>query len=146
MPIDRRDLLRTGAAAAAVAGLPPLRRAAAQGPHNGAPDHTLRIATGLVELAPDRIVSTTTCNGQFPGPLIRLTEGRRVVVDIHNDTDTPEQLHWHGLALPAEIDGAAEAGTPFIPARGMRRISLTPRPAGFRFYHSAVTARSDLTK
>jgi FtsP/CotA-like multicopper oxidase with cupredoxin domain len=146
MPIDRRDLLRTGAAAALVAGLPPLRRAAAQGPNNGAPDYTLRIATGLVELAPDRIVSTTTYNGQFPGPLIRLMEGRRVVVDIHNDTDTPEQVHWHGLSLPMEVDGAAEAGTPFIPARGMRRISLTAKPAGFRFYHSAVAARSDPSK
>jgi FtsP/CotA-like multicopper oxidase with cupredoxin domain len=146
MPIDRRDLLRTSAAAALLAGLPHMRRAAAQGPNNGAPDYTLRIGTGLVELAPDRIVSTTTYNGQFPGPLIRLTEGRRVVVDIHNDTDTPEQLHWHGLGLPAEVDGAAEAGTPFVPARGMRRISLTPKPAGFRFYQSAVAARSDLSK
>lgn len=33
---------------------------------------------GLVELAPDHIVSTTTYNGQFPGPLLRFTEGKRV--------------------------------------------------------------------
>ncbi|HKU08095.1 MAG TPA: multicopper oxidase domain-containing protein, partial [Bradyrhizobium sp.] len=35
-------------------------------------------------------------NGQFPGPLLRFVEGKRVAVDIYNETDTPEQLHWHG--------------------------------------------------
>lgn len=59
-------------------------------------DYTLRIATGLVELSPDHIISTTLYNGQFPGPLLRFREGQRVVVDIYNDTDTPELVHWHG--------------------------------------------------
>src|ERR1700736_547176 len=146
MLIDRRDLLRNGAAAALAAGLPNVRHAAAQAANETSADHTIRIATGLVEVAPGRIISTTTYNGQFPGPLLRLKEGRRVVVDIRNDTDTPEQLHWHGLAVPVEVDGAAEAGTPFIPAHGVRRISFTPKPAGLRFYHSHVAARNDLTK
>jgi FtsP/CotA-like multicopper oxidase with cupredoxin domain len=70
----------------------------------------------------------------------------RVVVDIHNDTDTPEQLHWHGLAVPVDADGASEEGTPFIPAHGMRRVAYTPRPAGFRFYHSHVIPKADLSK
>ena len=72
----------------------------------GLADHTLRIGPGLVELAPDKMVSTTTYNGQFPGPLLRMKQGRRVVVDIHNDTDTPEQLHWHGLNLGVDVDGS----------------------------------------
>ncbi|MGE5241172.1 MAG: multicopper oxidase domain-containing protein, partial [Bacteroidota bacterium] len=71
-----------------------------------AADYTIRIGTGLIELAPDRILSTTTYNGQFPGPLLRFKEGRPVVVDIHNDTDTPEQLHWHGQFLPVDVDGS----------------------------------------
>ena len=80
-------------------------------------------------------------NGQFPGPLLRLKEGQRVVVDIHNDTDTPEQLHWHGQIVPVDVDGAAEEGTPFIPAHGMRRIAFTPGPAGLRFYHTHLVRR-----
>ena len=109
-------------------------------------DHTIRIENGLVELAPDRIVSTTTYNGQFPGPLLRFTEGKPVTVDIHNDTDTPEQLHWHGQNIPTDVDGAAEEGTPFIPAHGMRRIAFTPQPSGLRFYHTHVTAGADLNR
>jgi FtsP/CotA-like multicopper oxidase with cupredoxin domain len=118
--------------------------APAQAPLEGNADYTLRIGTGLVELAPDQIISTTTYNGQFPGPLLRFKEGRPVVVDLYNDTDTPEQSHWHGLFLPVDVDGASEEGTPFIPAHGMRRITLTPSPAGFRFYHTHLGARDNL--
>jgi FtsP/CotA-like multicopper oxidase with cupredoxin domain len=109
-------------------------------------DYVLRIATGLVELADDRIVSTTLYNGQFPGPLVRLDEGRRVVVDIHNDTDTPELVHWHGQMIPSDVDGAAEEGTPPLPPHSMRRIAFVPKGRGFRFYHTHVTAGGDLNR
>jgi len=109
-------------------------------------DYTVRIATALVELAPDHIVSTTLYNGQFPGPLLRFKEGVPVTVDVHNDTDVPELLHWHGQTVPSDVDGAVEEGTPFIPPHGMRRITFTPRPAGFRFYHTHVFAGADLNR
>lgn len=128
-------------AAAATAGLASCK--ARQGPA-GPADHTIHIASGLVELAPDKIVSTTLYNGQFPGPLLRLQQGRPVTVDIVNDTDTPEQLHWHGQFLPVDVDGSAEEGTPFIPAHGSRRIRFTPGPSGLRFYHSHLQAHGDL--
>lgn len=132
---NRRTVLKLGGLAALAGGIPPLAQAAAQTGAGSAPgeraDYTMRIGTGLVELAPDRILSTTTCNGQFPGPLLRFKEGQRVVVEIHNETDTPEQLHWHGQVVPVDVDRAAEEGTPYIPARGMRRIAFTPAPAGF---------------
>jgi FtsP/CotA-like multicopper oxidase with cupredoxin domain len=109
------------------------------------PDYSLTIATQAIELAPNRIVSVTAYNGQFPGPLLRFKEGVRVTVDVRNDTDTPEQLHWHGQSIPPDVDGAAEEGTPFIPPHGSRRISFVPRPAGFRFYHTHVRAGADLS-
>ena len=107
-------------------------------------DFTLQIKVSPVEIAPNRIVSITTYNGQFPGPLIRLKEGEPVTVDMFNDTDLPEQLHWHGQMVPIEVDGAAEEGTPFIAAHGRRTITFTPRPAGFRFYHTHNRAGANL--
>jgi len=147
MPIDRRDFLRL-AGLGALAGAAPAAwcGAAARMAVAARADYTLRIARSLVELAPNHIVSTTLYNEQFPGPLLRLKEGRRVVVDVHNDTDVPEQLHWHGQFLPVDVDGAAEEGTPYIPAHGMRRLAFVPGPAGFRFYHTHVVARDDLTR
>ncbi|SDJ49980.1 Multicopper oxidase with three cupredoxin domains (includes cell division protein FtsP and spore coat protein CotA) [Nonomuraea maritima] len=149
MSFARREVLKMGAAALLAGGATRALPAAATttgfaGSRKA--DHTLRIGTGLVELAPDTIISTTTYNGRFPGPLIRFTEGRPVVVDVHNDTDTPEQLHWHGQIVPVSVDGSAEEGTPYIPAHGMRRLSFTPGPAGFRFYHTHVVPMGDLSK
>jgi FtsP/CotA-like multicopper oxidase with cupredoxin domain len=107
-------------------------------------NYTLRIKTSPVEIAKNRILSLTTYNGQFPGPLLRLKEGQQTTVDVYNETDVPEQLHWHGQMLPVDVDGAAEEGTPFIPAHGKRRIVFTPKPAGFRFYHTHNRAGTDL--
>jgi FtsP/CotA-like multicopper oxidase with cupredoxin domain len=158
-PIARRGFV-TLAAGAALLGAERARSQAVmtmpQGPVPAAPasaaaatpvdaaDHTIRIANGLLEVGPKTILSTTLYNGQFPGPLLRLKQGQRVVVDIHNDTDTPEQLHWHGQRLAADVDGVAEEGSPYVPAHGMRRIAFTPGPAGFRFYHTHLRAGADL--
>jgi FtsP/CotA-like multicopper oxidase with cupredoxin domain len=145
MMIDRRSLLRY-AASLPVAAIAPHRVLAADDPPTQKADYTLRIATGLVELSPEHIVSTALYNGVFPGPLLRLTEGKRVLVDVYNDTDTPELVHWHGQFVPSEVDGASEEGTPFIPPHGMRRISFVPKPTGFRFYHTHIVPADDLSR
>ena len=111
---------------------------------SGPADYTLHTQTSPVEIAPKRIISATTYNGQFPGPLLRFKEGQQATVDVYNDTDTPEQLHWHGQQVPTEVDGSAEEGTPFIAAHGKRRIVFTPKPAGFRFYHTHNRAGANL--
>jgi FtsP/CotA-like multicopper oxidase with cupredoxin domain len=111
---------------------------------SGSAAFTLRIHASAVEIAPKRIISLTTYNGQFPGPLLRFKEGQRVTVEIYNDTDTPEQLHWHGQKVSTDVDGAAEEGTPFIPAHGKRRIAFTPGPSGLRFYHTHNRAGANL--
>lgn len=108
-------------------------------------DYTIRINTSLVEVGKQRILSTTAYNGQVPGPLLRFKEGQQAIVDIYNDTDTPEQFHWHGQTVPVDIDGAAEEGTPYIPAHGKRREVITPGPSGFRFYHTHLVAGPNLS-
>jgi len=143
--LDRRLLLKQ---VALLATAPALSRAAEPPAVTDSrkADYTLRIAIGLVELSPEHIVSTTLYNGQFPGPLLRFKEGQQVLIDIHNDTDTPELVHWHGQMIPSSVDGAAEEGSPYVPAHGMRRIALIPRPPGFRFYHTHVVAEGDLSR
>ncbi len=111
---------------------------------DGPADYVLTIAATPIELAPNHIISVKTYNGQFPGPLLRLKEGQAVTVDVHNKTDTPEQLHWHGQFVPVDVDGAAEEGSPFIPPHGSRRITFNPGPSGLRFYHTHVRAGADL--
>jgi len=117
------------------------------GPHEqkAKADYTIRIGIGLVEVGPQHIISTVCYNGQFPGPLLRFREGEQTIVDIYNDTDSPEQFHWHGQFIPVSVDGSTEEGTPCIPAHGMRREVFVPKPAGLRFYHTHTVARGDLS-
>ena len=143
MHVDRRMVLKS------VGTLPLLAatgQLVARADASESPDHVLRIATGLVDLGAGHVVSTTLYNNQFPGPLLRFAEGRRVVIDVHNETDTPELVHWHGQALPSIVDGAAEEGSPFVPAHGSRRIEFVAGPAGYRFYHTHVAAGRDLNR
>lgn len=114
-------------------------------PDAAKPDYTIRIGASPVEVSSKLILSTTTYNGQFPGPLLRFKESRPVTIDILNDTSTPEQLHWHGQMVPVDVDGAAEEGTPYVPAHGKRRIVFTPQPSGLRFYHTHNRAGADLS-
>ncbi|WP_263415238.1 multicopper oxidase family protein [Terriglobus albidus] len=107
-------------------------------------DYTLRIGVAPIEVAHGKFLSLTTYNGQFPGPLLRFKEGERTVVDVHNETDVPEVVHWHGQMIPSEVDGAAEEGTPFIPPHSSRRIEFIPGPSGLRFYHTHVRAGANL--
>ena len=66
--IDRRSLLKP-AGAASFNGRGAAPRTGRRRVTGEKADYTLRIGTGLVELAPEHIVSTTLYNGQFPGPL-----------------------------------------------------------------------------
>ena len=110
----------------------------------GKADYTIRIAPVTVELTPEHILSTIGYNGVSPGPVLRMREGKTVTVDVINSTDVPELVHWHGLLVPADVDGVEEEETPFVPPQGRRRYQFTPRPAGSRWYHSHSMAFADL--
>jgi FtsP/CotA-like multicopper oxidase with cupredoxin domain len=109
-------------------------------------DVTLRISPVEWEVASRKTVKTTGYNGSAPGPVLRLREGQPVTVDVFNESKTPELVHWHGLFVPSDVDGAEEEGTPVVPPGGMRRYSFVPRPAGTRWYHSHGHAGRDMKR
>jgi FtsP/CotA-like multicopper oxidase with cupredoxin domain len=145
--VQRRDFLRISGLALAAHRLPaqmPMQTPSAQSATTA--DITLKIAPVTVELAPDRILSTIGYNGTSPGPILRMKEGKLTTIDVVNSTDVPELVHWHGLLIPADVDGTDEEGTPVVAARSTRRYQFTPKPAGSRWYHSHAMAESDLHK
>jgi FtsP/CotA-like multicopper oxidase with cupredoxin domain len=107
-------------------------------------DFTFQIAPMTVELAPQVVISTIGYGNKVPGPLLRMREGQRVTIDVVNDTDVPEYVHWHGLFVPSDVDGVEEEGTPPVPPHGARRYQFVARPAGSRWYHSHTAAMLDL--
>jgi FtsP/CotA-like multicopper oxidase with cupredoxin domain len=107
-------------------------------------DFTLRIAPIALELAPSRFISTIGYNGTSPGPILRVREGKPITVDVINDTDSRELVHWHGLFVSPEVDGSEEEGTPAVAPGQRRRYQFTPGPSGTRWYHSHAMAGADL--
>jgi FtsP/CotA-like multicopper oxidase with cupredoxin domain len=75
-----------------------------------------------------------------------MKEGKRISVDVFNDTDVPELVHWHGQHITAEADGAEEQGSPLVPAHGHLRVSFTLKPSGTRWYHTHAMAMNDVTR
>ena len=152
--VKRRELLKLAGFALAqsgVARLPLFGQAGATSSPDPAPstqkaDYTLHIAPVTVELDRSHIISTIGYNGVAPGPVLRMREGKPAVIEVINDTDTPEFVHWHGMLIPSEVDGTEEEGSPFVPPHGRSRFELTPRPAGTRWYHSHAMAMDDLHK
>lgn len=61
------------------------------------------------ETAPGQKVEAWAYNGQVPGPQIRVREGDRVKLTLHNKLVESTAIHFHGLELPNAIDGV-----PFI--------------------------------
>ena len=110
------------------------------------PDYRIQIAPCAIELSPGKFLKTIGYNGQVPGPLLRLREGKSSLVEVTNHTSDPEVVHWHGLHLPSEIDGAMEEGTPLVAPGATVRYNLIGSPAGFRWYHTHTFAGSSTTK
>ena len=138
--LTRRGFTKLSGLALGSLAMPEAARAAT------APDVSLVIAPYTLEASPKHHIKTLAYNGQVPGPLFRMREGQQQTVEIRNLADEPEVVHWHGLFLPPEIDGAMEEGTPMIAPGASARFTMTPTPAGFRWYHTHTFAGKNLTK
>ena len=109
-------------------------------------DYQLVIAPAALEIAPGHVIRTLAYNDRVPGPLIRVREGARVTIDVTNNAGMEDIVHWHGLAIPADVDGSMEEGSPMLAPGATRRFSFVARPAGTRWYHTHAFAGKDLTR
>ena len=139
----RRQFLRGASLVAASLAFHPSQSVPAQPP---APDYRIGIAEIEWELSPKKKIRTAAYNGQIPGKLLRIAEGKPVSIEIANHLDRDEIVHWHGQWIPVESDGAMEEGSPMIAPATTARIAFTPRPAGLHWYHTHAMAGHDLKR
>ena len=96
----------------------------------------LRLQRSTGRSLPKKKIRTTAYDGQIPGRLLRLAEGKPVTIEIVNRTDHAEIVHWHGQWILVEADGSMEEGSPMIPAGASAQVTFTPRPSGLHWYHT----------
>ena len=87
------------------------------------------------ELAPGKRVKGWTYNGQVPGPTIEARVGDTVVVRLKNSLAEPTTIHWHGLRIPAAMDGTEVVQSPVAPGASFEYRFVVP-DAGTFWYHS----------
>ena len=76
-----------------------------------------------------------TFNGQVPGPRIEAQVGDVLEVRLTNNLAEPTTLHWHGLRLPAAMDGTDMVQRPIMPGDTFT-YRFTLLDAGTFWYHS----------
>lgn len=65
----------------------------------------LEFVAGETELVPGKVSDTWGLNQTYLGPTLRASQGDEVVVNVTNGVDEVTTLHWHGMHLPARMDG-----------------------------------------
>lgn len=66
---------------------------------------SLEAQSGTTEFAPGEPSDTWGFNGSYLGPTLVAERGEHVRVDVANSLDEPTTVHWHGMHLPAAMDG-----------------------------------------
>jgi CopA family copper-resistance protein len=78
----------------------------------------------------------TAVNGSVPGPTLRWREGDTVTLAVTNRMKKPTSIHWHGVRVPADMDGVPglsyggiEPGRTFV-------YQFPVKQSGTYWYHS----------
>lgn len=139
--LSRRRFLRY----TALAGIASLTPAWVKGVHGQTSHSTLAGEEGEpIDLVVARtqfrvagqVSNAVTLNGSVPGPLIRLREGGTAVMRVRNDLAEDTSIHWHGLILPADMDGVPGLSFPGIKPGETFTYRFTVRQSGTYWYHS----------
>ena len=149
LSVSRRQLLKGGVALGTAAALAPAwatawgQTSGPGGEHgntyvNGieeGPEVSLAIRRESIPIdgQPARPISI---NGSSPGPLVRLREGQDAVLRVTNLLDEPTSIHWHGLILPAEMDGVPGLSFAGIAPGETFTYRFPVRQNGTYWYHS----------
>jgi CopA family copper-resistance protein len=115
----------------------PLRTAAASGANVGlnGSEFDLSVGETMVDLT-GRPSIATVLNGLLPGPVLRWREGDTVTIRVRNDLAVDTSIHWHGIVLPAEMDGVPGLSFHGIPPGESFTYRFDVRQNGTYWYHA----------
>lgn len=77
-----------------------------------------------------------TINGSLPGPVLRWREGDTVTLRVRNRLQEDTSIHWHGIILPANMDGVPGLSFHGIAPDGMYEYKFDVNQNGTYWYHS----------
>ncbi|WP_457599688.1 copper resistance system multicopper oxidase [Hydrogenimonas sp.] len=139
--VNRRVFLKGAAAAAIWAGSTSLANDSAtirsrkeSGVLEGK-EFFLTIDPTVVNVTGKAVVATAV-NGMLPGPTLRWREGEEVTIHVTNNLSVSSSIHWHGIILPAEMDGVPDISFPGIAPGETFTYRFRINQSGTFWYHS----------
>ena len=97
------------------------------------------------EVAPGVTIDGYGYNGQVPGPVIEAKQGVPLEITFTNNLSEPTLIHWHGLRVPAAMDGTQATQRPVAPGETFI-YRFTPPDAGTFWYHPHANETEQLEK
>lgn len=78
----------------------------------------------------------TVVNGQIPAPLLRWREGDTITLRVSNRLPARSSIHWHGMIVPADMDGVPGLSFEGIPSGGTYVYRFKVNQYGTYWYHA----------
>ena len=97
------------------------------------------------EVGPGLVIPAYGFNGQVPGPVIEAWVGDTVAIRLTNSLPEPTTTHWHGLRVPAAMDGTEIVQRPVRPGETFEYQFTVPDAATF-WYHPHTNETAQLEK
>ena len=141
LPITRRRFVQGAAAGAAMAacglkGLTALGEATPRDPAVLSGQHFELTIDSLPVNFTGRKTIATAVNGSLPGPILKWREGDTVTVSVTNRLKTETSIHWHGMRIPAAMDGVPGLSYSGIAPGETFHYSFPVKQNGTYWYHS----------
>jgi FtsP/CotA-like multicopper oxidase with cupredoxin domain len=95
--------------------------------------------------APGRAIRGFAYNGEVPGPTIEANVGDTIDVRLTNRLPQATTIHWHGVRVPAEMDGTEAVQPPVEPGETFEYRFVVP-DAGTFWYHSHTNETEQLER
>jgi CopA family copper-resistance protein len=99
------------------------------------PEFDLSVGERAVNLTGKATVGTMV-NGSLPGPVLRWREGDTVTLRVHNMLAAETSIHWHGIVLPADMDGVPGLSFHGISPGETFTYRFDVRQSGTYWYHA----------
>ncbi|MFI6316472.1 multicopper oxidase family protein [Nonomuraea sp. NPDC050556] len=93
----------------------------------------LRAQRGKSSFLPGPATPTWGFNGDYLGPTLRAVRGESVLVNVTNALGEETTVHWHGMHLPAAMDGGPHQ--PIAPGATWSPTWTVRQPAATLWYH-----------
>jgi len=135
----RADAEKPAAAPEDTLVMPPVLKNISSVP--GTVEVNLAAEPARLALLPGHPTNAYAYNGSVPGPTLEVHEGDHVIIHFHNNLPEPTTIHWHGLHIPAVMDGSPlhPVGT----GKDYDYIFTIPRgSAGTYWYHPHPDVRT----